>query len=117
MKFVVDAQLPRQLAALLREAGFDAIHTLDLSLGNRTPDGLINELSLADKRIVITKDSDFVDSFILRQVPWKLLLVSTGNISNKNLIAIFLANIERLTESFDVFDFIEINRESVIFHA
>lgn len=117
MKFVVDAQLPRQLAALLREVGFDAIHTLDLSQGNRTSDGLINELSLTEKRIVITKDSDFVDSFILRREPWKLLLVSTGNISNKNLMAIFLANIERLTESFDTFDFIEINRESVIFHA
>ncbi len=117
MKFVVDAQLPRQLAALLREAGFDAIHTLDLSQGNRTPDTSINELSLAEKRIVITKDSDFVDSFILRQVPWKLLLVSTGNISNKNLMSLFLVNIERLSESFDAFDFIEINRETVIFHS
>ena len=117
MKFIVDAQLPRQLAALLRELDFDAIHTLDLLRGNRTPDSLINDLSVAEKRIVITKDSDFVDSFILRKVPWKLLLVSTGNISNKNLMALFLANIERLSESFDVFDFIEINRESVIFHS
>lgn len=117
MKFLIDAQLPRKLAALLREAGFDAVHTLDLPLENRTPDEVINELSLAEQRIVITKDSDFVDSFILRKAPWKLLLVSTGNISNKNLITLFLANIERLANDFGTFDFIEINRETIVFHA
>lgn len=40
MKFLVDAQLPRRLAQSLIEAGFEAIHTLDLPLGNRTPDSV-----------------------------------------------------------------------------
>lgn len=44
MKFLVDAQLPRRLAGRLREAGHEAIHTLDLPLGNRTTDTLINDL-------------------------------------------------------------------------
>jgi len=30
MKFVVDAHLPRQVAIFLQQAGFDALHTLDL---------------------------------------------------------------------------------------
>ncbi len=30
MKFLVDAQLPLRLARLLREAGYDAIHTREL---------------------------------------------------------------------------------------
>jgi predicted nuclease of predicted toxin-antitoxin system len=64
----------------------------------------------------VTKDSDFVDSFILQQEPWKLLLVSTGNISNTDLIALFLANIEKIAEGFDVFDFIELSRTDVIVH-
>jgi predicted nuclease of predicted toxin-antitoxin system len=42
MKFLVDAQLPRRLAALLQQAGHDTIHTLDLPLGNRTTDTVIN---------------------------------------------------------------------------
>ena len=116
MKFLIDAHLPRRLAKLLREAGYDTIHTLDLPLGNRTSDKAINELSINEQCEVVTKDSDFVDSFLLRQEPWKLLLVSTGNISNADLIVLFLANIERIAEGFDVFDFIELNRSDVIFH-
>jgi predicted nuclease of predicted toxin-antitoxin system len=117
MKFVVDAHLPRRLALFLQEAGFDALHTLDLTRGNRTPDSWINQLSLNEQRIVITKDADFVDSFWLQQEPWKLLLVSTGNIRNAELIALFHANLEKITEGFDIFDFIEISRTNVIFHA
>jgi predicted nuclease of predicted toxin-antitoxin system len=117
MKFLVDAQLPRRLVALLVQAGHDAIHTLDLPLGNRTTDAVINQLSLGVQRVVVTKDADFVDSFLLRQEPWKLLLVSTGNIRNAELIALFLANIEKITEGFDAFDFIEINQTELIFHS
>ena len=65
MKFLVDAQLPRRLVYRLQEAGHDAIHTLDLPLGNRSPDRVINEISKLEQRIVITKDADFVNSFTL----------------------------------------------------
>jgi predicted nuclease of predicted toxin-antitoxin system len=117
MKFVVDAHLPRRLALFLQQDGFDALHTLDLVRGNRTPDSWLNQMSLAEQRVVITKDADFVDSFWLRQEPWKLLLVSTGNIRNVELIALFQANLKQITEGFESFDFIEINRANVIFHA
>ncbi|HEU0176793.1 MAG TPA: DUF5615 family PIN-like protein [Blastocatellia bacterium] len=117
MKFLVDAQLPRRLAALLKQAGHDTTHTLDLPLGNRTTDTVINQLSLNEQRVVVTKDADFVDSFLLRQEPWKLLLVSTGNIRNAELITLFLANIEKITEGFDTFNFIEINQTELIFHS
>ncbi|HLM56691.1 MAG TPA: DUF5615 family PIN-like protein [Pyrinomonadaceae bacterium] len=116
MKFLVDAQLPRRLARLLREAGHEAVHTLDLPLGNRTTDGLINEISARDELTVITKDADFVNSFLLSHEPYKLLLISTGNISNSELETIFLSNIEKVAEGFVTFDFIELNRKSVIFH-
>ena len=80
MKFLIDAQLPRRLSRLFREAGFDAMHTLDLPLGNRTSDKEINDLSMREQCVVVTKDADFVNSFHLRRQPFKLLLVSTGNI-------------------------------------
>ena len=47
MKFLVDAQLPRRFAGWLREAGHDARHTLELPLGNRTPDHALVELAAA----------------------------------------------------------------------
>ena len=117
MKFIVDAHLPRRLAYLLQQAGHDAIHTLDLSRGNRTSDSIINLVSAQEQRVVITKDSDFVDSFLLRHEPPKLLLVSTGNIRNDGLLAIFRANLEQIVEGFDTFDFIEVNRTDVIYHV
>jgi len=117
MKFLVDAQLPRRLASRLRESGHEAIHTLDLPLGNRTPDSLINELALLGGYVVITKDADFVNSFLLHRKPSKLLLVSTGNISNAELESLFLSNLESIAAEFDTFDFIEINQQAIIFHV
>ena len=38
MKFLVDAHLPRRLAYQLRAFGHEAVHTLDLPRGKRTPD-------------------------------------------------------------------------------
>ena len=71
MKFLVDAQLPKRLAAQLGQAGNETIHTLDLPLRNRTTDSAINELSINNGYIVITKDSDFVESFAPLSFPIK----------------------------------------------
>lgn len=64
MRFNVDAQLPRRIAGWLREAGHDAIHTLDLPAGNRFTDRAIIGLSLREQRVVVTKDADFVSGFV-----------------------------------------------------
>lgn len=116
MKFLVDAQLPRRVVSRLREAGHEAIHTLDLPLGNRTPDSIINELSIREGYVVVTKDADFVNSFHLHRLPHKLLLISTRNIRNSELESLFKSNLESIADNFDHFSFIEINRAAVIFH-
>jgi predicted nuclease of predicted toxin-antitoxin system len=85
MNFLVDAQLPRRMTAWLATAGCSAIHTLDLPDANRTTDEQINDLADKEQRVVITKDADFVDSHLLRGRPPKLLLISTENISNRDL--------------------------------
>lgn len=53
MKFLVDAQIPRRLAQWLNDAGHDAVHTLDLAAGNRTPDTEIARLADAERRVVV----------------------------------------------------------------
>ncbi len=78
MKFLVDAQLPRRLAIWLVKAGHDARHTLDLPLGNRTTDGDLAALAAREQRVVITKDADFVQSYLVAREPDRLLLVTTG---------------------------------------
>lgn len=99
MKFLVDAHLPRQLVSLLRDAGHESLHTRDLTLQNRTPDEVVNQISLVDKRVVITKDADFVSSHLLQGKPYKLLLVSTGNIKNNELVALFEQNLGLIVPS------------------
>lgn len=116
MKFLIDAQLPRRLANQLAAAGFETTHTLDLPQGNRTTDQSLITLSLKEQWVIVTKDTDFVESFLLKREPWKLLLVSTGNIGNDELVRLFQLNIEQLAESFRTFAFIELNRTSMICH-
>jgi predicted nuclease of predicted toxin-antitoxin system len=116
VKFLVDAHLPRRLARQLQAVGHDALHTLDLPSGNRTSDAEINAISASEQRIVGTKDSDFVDSFMLHHRPWKLLLVSTGNISNRELEQLFAANLTAIANGFITYDYVELNRTNIIFH-
>lgn len=89
MKFLLDAQLPLSLKQIFIEGGYDCIHTLDLAEGNNTADKIINKISVAEQRILITKDSDFFNSFLIKQEPYKLILVKLGNSSKKDLIQFF----------------------------
>jgi len=116
MKFLIDAQIPRRLAIQLQRAGFETTHTLDLPDGNRTSDNALIELSITTEAVLVTKDSDFVQSFLLKREPWKLLLVSTGNIGNDELLTLFERNIGQVVAAFESFDFVELNRTSLICH-
>jgi len=89
MKFLLDAQLPPSLKQLFIDKGYDCIHTLDLENGNNTLDSIINKLSVDQQMILVTKDSDFYDSIMLKREPYKLILVKLGNTSKKELIDFF----------------------------
>ena len=93
------------------------LHTLDLAQGNRTTDAEINDLSMRESRVVVTKDSDFVDSHILRREPEKLLLIATGNISNQQLDVLLLSNIDRIVLALESHDYVELSRTVVVLHA
>ena len=45
------------------------------------------------------------------------MLVATGNIENNELETLFLANVKMMVDGFEVFDFIELSRTSVVFHV
>lgn len=114
MNFLIDAQLPRRVAAWLAAAGCDAVHTLDLPDGNRTTDEQVNDVADREQRVVITKDADFVDTHVLRSRPAKLLLVSTGNISNRGLEALMVPLIPDIVREFGTHSFLELGRSGII---
>ena len=74
--------------------------TLDLPDRNRTTDLQINELAEREDRMIVTKDGDFVDSHLLISRPAKLLLVSTGNISNRGLEALMTPLVPDIVREF-----------------
>ena len=117
MKFVVDAQLPRRLARELAAHGHDAVHTSDLPAANRTQDQEITALAVRENRIVIINDNDFVTSFLLHGVPPKLLLISTGNITNDELSKLLSANLTALEKAFLEHDFVELSAAAITIHA
>lgn len=113
MKSLIDAQLPRRMATWLVASGYDAVHTLDLLDGNRTADEQVNDVAEREQRVVVTKDADFVDTHVLRGRPAKLLLISTGNINNRDLEALMLPLIGDIVREFGSQSFLELGRSGL----
>ena len=116
MKFIVDAQLPYGLKTFLVSLEHDVIHTDDLPLKAETSDSAINNISKTQERIVITKDTDFLDSYYIKNIPSKLLLITTGNIINKDLYGLFTKNIAAIFEAFNNHFLVELNNTDLIIH-
>jgi predicted nuclease of predicted toxin-antitoxin system len=99
LKFIIDTQLPPSLARFLVSQGFDAIHTTYFPNGHLLKDSEIVKIAIHDVRIIVTKDSDFFDNFLLKGAPPKVLLLQFGNIKNADLIQQFqnqISSIEKL---------------------
>jgi predicted nuclease of predicted toxin-antitoxin system len=116
MKFLIDAQLPYRLKYWLVENDFDAIHTSDLPTHNLTTDLVIADFADNESRILISKDGDFLKLRILQDKPQKLLMITTGNIVNKELLTLFERNFSIVAKLFDSFDVVEMNNNFVVGH-
>ncbi len=58
MKLLLDQGLPRSAAGLLRDAGFDTVHTGEIGLAT-AEDSAILDRARDEGRIIVTLDSDF----------------------------------------------------------
>lgn len=117
MKFLVDAQLPAKLCQLLQAAGHDAVHTSDLPDGNRTTDEALARLADEEDRVVVTKDRDFRDSHLLNRSPRHLLVVATGNITNRDLLSLVEEHAPAIVEALAESPFVELSPTGLILHA
>ena len=53
MKFILDAHLPPSLREIFARAGHEALHTLDLPDQNASHDSALNEISVAEQRVLV----------------------------------------------------------------
>jgi len=114
MKFIVDEQLPISLVNWLIQEGHDTVHATSLGTGVKISDTDISMESLKQHRIVISKDVDFFNRFLIKREPWKLLFLTTGNISNRDLLSLFQSNLHQILQLFQHADVVEMNHRNLL---
>jgi predicted nuclease of predicted toxin-antitoxin system len=72
----------------LNSIGFETIHVNGILNKWYTQDKDICSYADTNDLIVITKDSDFRDSYFIKNTPKKLVKINLGNISNAELIKV-----------------------------
>jgi len=99
VKFLVDNQLPGELARWLVSQGHDAEHVLDRGQG-QTDDRQLWSEALAEDRIMVSKDEDFFILAMRVDDSGKLLWLRVGNCRTAALIAAFEKSLSAILAAF-----------------
>jgi predicted nuclease of predicted toxin-antitoxin system len=113
MKFLCDVHISIRLSKSIEEMGFPSQHVNTILDKWLTKDEAIASYADENNLILITKDQDFRNSFLLHRVPKKLVKINLGNISNDELVEMFLmqlASLEALNKESTSF-MVEINKD------
>ena len=114
MKFLCDVHISYQLVRYLKKQGHQAIHINQILQKWNTPDDEIALYSDKNDIVLITKDGDFRNSFVIKGTPKKQIRIALGNISNKFLIELFEKNLPTIIQHLQHPDcYIEINYDDI----
>lgn len=114
MKFFCDVHIPYKLVSRLKALGFETIHANEILDHSSTKDSDICKYADQNNLIVVTKDSDFRDSYFVRHTPKKLIKINLGNIPNQELIEIITKNINAIQRLDSKLNFLlEIDRDHI----
>ncbi len=86
MNFLIDSQLPPALACWIAAQGHQATHVVELGL-EAADDGVIWEQARQTQAVVVSKDEDFADRWLLHSEGVALVWLRKGNCSNRALLA------------------------------
>lgn len=81
MKFLCDVHISIKLAKHINNQGFECIHINTILDKWFTIDSAIAKFSDLNDFILITKDFDFKNAFLIKKTPRKLTKINLGNIS------------------------------------
>jgi predicted nuclease of predicted toxin-antitoxin system len=85
VNFLVDAQLPPALARWISERGHTATHVIEHGL-QAMDDPLIWQHAQEKNLVIISKDEDFVDRWLLKPEGVRVVWIRKGNCSNQVLL-------------------------------
>lgn len=116
MKFLCDVHISFKVVKHLISLGFETTHVNDILDKWNTSDMEICNYADANDLIVITKDSDFRNSFFIKKTPKKLIKINLGNISNPKLTQIISENIGAISKlNTKPYFLIEIDKDIITF--
>ena len=98
MNFLCDVHIPIKLVKYLINANHKALHVNQMPDKWFTTDAAICNFADSNDLIVITKDEDFRNSFLLSRTPKKLVRIILGNISNQILIELIEKNLPLISK-------------------
>jgi len=96
MKFLCDVHISYKIVKYLRSLEFEAIHVNEVLDKWHTKDGDISTYADENDLIVLTKDTDFRNSFLISNTPKKLVKVNLGNLSTSILIDVISENLQAI---------------------
>ena len=102
LSFLIDTQLPPVLAEMFRYKGYDAKHTNEYPEGIFMSDSVISDYAEKEDRIIVSKDTDFLDLALLSKKNIKVLLIETGNIKNAELLELISKNLSIIEKQYEL---------------
>lgn len=116
MKFIIDENLTPALAELFRIIGLNAHHVNEMKAQKkqRVIDDQLRRLAIQKGYVIVTKDDDFVKSYVSRKVPEKLVYIHGLN-EKEPLLSRMKEVAPRLSSLLESHDFIEVNDREIRF--
>lgn len=114
ISYLIDENLSPELIEIFKEQGLNAYHVNHIKRhkNQRVKDDQLRRITLNKRVIIVTKDDDFVKSFVARKVPEKLIFLF-GMDKKKELLERMVFCVPMLRELMEKHDFIEINAEEI----
>jgi predicted nuclease of predicted toxin-antitoxin system len=102
MKFLIDNALSPALAALLQQAGHDAIHVRSIGLQHADDDAIF-DLAAVERRVLVSADADFGTLLAMRSPRQPSVIQFRGEGSRKPdaLARTLLANLPQLVDALE----------------
>lgn len=116
MKFLCDVHISYKVVHYLKEQSFEAVHVNEILDKWYTKDSDICFYADQNDLIIISKDVDFKDSFLLKNTPKKLVKINLGNISTDALINSLSVNLHAIEKLNSAGKFmVELDKDVVTF--
>lgn len=117
MKFLCDVHISYKTVQHLNSLGFKTVHVNEILKKWHSTDSEICAFADKNNFIIVTKDSDFRNSFYIKKTPKKLIKINLGNCSNAELNKILSDIIEEI-KKLSVYNYfiVEIDKNNILYN-